>query len=68
VQLRAQLIRQGVDPSEIDGIIESYQNLRPDQPLYVRYFDYLSSLLTGYLGESIRYGEPVAVLVGDALP
>ena len=68
VQLRAQLIRQGVDPSEIDGIIESYQNLRPDQPLYVQYFDYLSSLLTGDLGESIRYGEPVAVLVGDALP
>lgn len=68
VQLRAQLIRQGVDPGEISGIIESYQNIQPDQPLYVQYFDYVTSLLQGNLGESIRYGEPVATLVGDALP
>ena len=64
VQLRAQLIRQGVDPSEINGIIESYQNLRPDQPLYIQYFDYVSSLLTGDLGESVRYGEPVRIPTG----
>jgi peptide/nickel transport system permease protein len=68
VRLRAQLTRQGVDPNEIDGIIESYQNLRPDEPLYVQYVDYVSSLLVGDLGQSFRYGEPVAALVGDALP
>ena len=68
VRLRAQLIRQGVSPSEINGIIESYQNLRPDQPLYVQYYDYISSLLVGDMGQSFRYGEPVAAIVGDALP
>lgn len=68
VRLRAQLTRQGVDPGEIDGIIESYQNLRPDQPLWAQYYDYVSSLLLGDMGRSFRYGEPVAAIVGDALP
>ncbi len=68
VQLRAQLIRQGVDPSEIEGIIETYQNLRPNEPIYVQYVDYVSSLLVGDMGQSFRYGKPVSAIVGDALP
>ncbi|WP_225334876.1 ABC transporter permease [Halomicrobium urmianum] len=68
VQLRAQLIRQGVDPSEIEGIIETYQNLRPNEPIYIQYIDYVSSLVVGDMGQSFRYSKPVSAIIGDALP
>jgi peptide/nickel transport system permease protein len=67
-QLKGKLIRQGIPPSEVQGIIETYQNIRPNQPIYVQYFDYITSLMTGDLGESFKYTESVASIVGKALP
>jgi len=41
--------------------------LKLDQPVIVRYFDWLGSLLTGNLGSSIANGLPVSELVGDRI-
>ncbi|EMA52594.1 MULTISPECIES: ABC transporter permease [Halococcus] len=68
VQLRAELSRQGYSASRINALIENYQNVQPDQPLYVQYFDYVTSLLQGDLGQSITNPNSVASIIGDALP
>lgn len=39
-----------------------------DQPLHIQYFTYLSNLLQGDLGKSIRTGRPVAEELGKYLP
>lgn len=39
-----------------------------DQPLFLQYFDWLSGVLTGDLGDSIRYSTPVFSLIADRLP
>ena len=41
--------------------------LHLDQPVIVRYFDWLGSLLTGNLGTSVANGQPVGELVGDRI-
>jgi|SRR5689334_2540168 peptide/nickel transport system permease protein len=41
--------------------------LHLDQPVIVRYFDWLGGLLTGNLGNSIANGLPVGELVGDRI-
>ena len=41
--------------------------LKLDQPVIVRYFDWLGGLLTGRLGNSIANGLPVGELVGDRI-
>ncbi|QRV17384.1 ABC transporter permease (plasmid) [Haloterrigena salifodinae] len=64
--LRARLVRQGVDPARIDSIIQSRQ--QQSQPIYVEYYEYMSSLLSGNLGESFYFREPVSKIITDALP
>jgi len=39
-----------------------------DQPLFLQYFDWLLGVLTGDLGDSIRYSTPVFSLIADRLP
>jgi peptide/nickel transport system permease protein len=39
-----------------------------DQPLYVRYFNYLFDVVQGDLGQSIYYGVPVAQKIAERLP
>src|SRR4249919_1964811 len=41
--------------------------LKLDQPVIVRYFDWLGGLLTGHLGTSIANGLPVGELVGPRI-
>jgi peptide/nickel transport system permease protein len=67
-QLRGQLIRQGYPPQQITQLIETYQNLQPDAPLYVQYYQYVTALVQGDLGQSFAYPEPVAAIIADALP
>lgn len=68
VQLRAKLIRQGISSSRINAMLETYQNVRPDQPIYIQYYDYITSLLTGDLGKSFSDSRTVAAIIADALP
>lgn len=67
-QLKGKLIRQGYPPSEIKGLIQTYQNIRPDQPIYIQYIDYVTALMRGDLGESFKYTDSVASIVAQALP
>ena len=41
--------------------------LKLDQPVIVRYFDWLGGLFTGNLGNSVANGLPVGTLVGDRI-
>jgi peptide/nickel transport system permease protein len=41
--------------------------LKLDQPVILRYFDWLGGLLTGRLGNSVANGFPVGELVGDRI-
>lgn len=68
VQLRAKLIRQGISSSRINAMLETYQNLRPDQPIHIQYYDYITALLTGDLGQSFSDSRAVSAIIGDALP
>ncbi|WP_136689395.1 ABC transporter permease [Halorhabdus amylolytica] len=68
VQLRAQLIRSGASPERVETLIQSYTKIQPDAPIYVQYFDYITSLVQGDLGESISTGRSVGEVVGGALP
>ena len=39
-----------------------------DQPLHVQYIDWVKGVLTGDLGQSIRFSKPVSELIMDRLP
>lgn len=72
--LRAQLYQTmaetggSVDPEHINSLVESYINIRPDEPLHVQYVDYMSSILTGDFGESYIMDREVAPIIAQALP
>lgn len=44
------------------------QNLGLNRPLWVRYLDWLGGVLTGDMGRSLRFGDPVAELIAQRLP
>lgn len=39
-----------------------------DQPLYTQYFEWVKGLITGDMGQSIRFSKPVSELILDRLP
>jgi peptide/nickel transport system permease protein len=39
-----------------------------DQPLHTQYFEWIKGLMTGDLGQSIRFSKPVSELIMDRLP
>lgn len=53
------------DPAQIDNL---RSELGLDLPLYVQYFDWMTGLFTGDLGNSIRFSMPVMDLMLDRLP
>lgn len=52
-------------PSEVEAFRES---MGFNQPLYVQYLSYMRGVVTGDLGRSLRYRQPVADLIMQALP
>lgn len=67
--LKAQLSRQqGLSESEVEAMAAAYLNMHPDASIGEQYVDYMSSLLTGDLGTSIYFNEPVAELLATAVP
>ncbi|MDZ7801917.1 MAG: ABC transporter permease [Trueperaceae bacterium] len=49
--------------------IQSTRNeLGLNQPLHVRYVQYIADVVRGDLGTSIKDGRPVAVMIGETLP
>jgi len=60
------LLEDGIVSREILDSLRREYGL--DQPIYVQYFDALSRLVRLDLGTSFHTGEPVAVMVKNALP
>lgn len=53
------------DPTQIENL---RSELSLDRPLYEQYVDWMKGLLTGQLGNSIRFSMPVKELLFDRLP
>jgi peptide/nickel transport system permease protein len=68
--LRAQMLQQGgsMSSAEINRRIAAQTNIAVNEPIYVQYVDYMGSILTGDFGRSIWYEEPVASIIGPAIP
>ena len=68
--MRAKLRKQNPNmPSEqIDRMVQAYVGVKPDEPIYVQYVDYVVGVLQGDLGESTYYNEPVAQIYAEAIP
>lgn len=47
---------------------ELYLNMNPAEPMHIAYYNYMIQTLQLDLGASITYSQPVAVLLGQALP
>jgi peptide/nickel transport system permease protein len=59
------LAGDGATSAQIQQVRERYDL---DQPVLVRYKNYIGGLLDGDLGESYRGNQPVASMIGRALP
>jgi len=66
--LRAQIAQAGGDPAQVSALAETYFNLDFEKPLWRQYLEYIASILQGDLGQSLWYQEPVASLLGEAIP
>lgn len=44
------------------------QQLGLNQPVYIRYIDWIVGVLQGDLGRSLRFGDPVATLIAQRFP
>lgn len=68
--LRAQLQSQGsgMTQQQINRLVETHTNVNPEQPVWLQYIDYMSSLAIGDLGVSTWYNDPVNQILGQALP
>lgn len=68
--IRARLLQQmdNPDPERVNELVQIYVNVNPEEPILVQYWDYMSSVATGNLGQSIFYDEPVGSILIEALP
>lgn len=53
------------NPQQIEFLRHKYGF---DQPIYIQYLNWLTQILSGNFGESIRYKEPVLKLILERLP
>ena len=60
--------QEGMPTDRIATLAEVYVNIRPDEPLYVQYFDYVFATFSGDLGTSTWYQASVSGILGRALP
>lgn len=66
--LRSQLAGGSQDPTAVAGQVELYASINPQEPLWRQYVDYMVNISTGDLGRSMWYHEPVAEILGNAMP
>lgn len=65
--LRQQMGGQG-DTARLNAMVEAYTNIRPDDPLYIQYLDYVMAVLQGDLGQSVFYNRSVMDILASVLP
>lgn len=49
-------------------LAELYLNMNPAEPMHIAYYNYMVQTLQLDLGQSLQYQQPVAELLGQALP
>lgn len=68
IQAQISQSNPGMSATQLNALVEAYAAVNPSEPIYVQYVNYVTSVLTGDLGQSFRYQEPVAQILGNALP
>ncbi|GAB7011523.1 ABC transporter permease [Halorubrum trueperi] len=58
------LVARGANAEELEAAQEAWGL---NDPLYVQYFEYITNLFTGDMGNSFRYRTPVINVVGEAI-
>lgn len=69
--LRAQMIQRGgsdLSTAELNRRIAAQTNIAVDKPLYVQYFDYMTSIFQGDFGQSLWHDQSVTSVIGPAIP
>ncbi|WP_126664910.1 ABC transporter permease [Haloterrigena salifodinae] len=60
---------ESVNMAEIHALTETYTNIDTSAPLHVQYYNYLTSVLQGDMGQSIEFGgRDVSALIIEAAP
>lgn len=66
--LRLQLIQQGMDPAQVNALIEERLAVDPNKPIPLAYVEYMAGFVQGELGQSTLYGRPVIDVLAEAIP
>lgn len=69
--LKAELAKEfgaGMTEAQLEQKVAIYANMHPDRPIHEQYIDYMTGILTGDFGMSLQRQEPVADILGEALP
>jgi len=71
--IKARLYQQGAGDASggverVQALAEATIGFRTDQPVYVQYYDYMTSLAVGDFGDSVFFGESVAAILAEAAP
>lgn len=69
--VKARLVQAGTSLSneELNQLARAYVGVEPNEPLYLQYIDYVSSVLVHFdLGRSFLYDQSVATILMQALP
>ncbi|NGM70610.1 ABC transporter permease [Natronolimnobius sp. AArcel1] len=66
--MQAQMAGAGQDTAQVAAQVELYAAINPEEPLWQQYVDYVTSTMVGDLGTSTWYHDPVAEILGNAMP
>ena len=68
--MRAKISRSnpGMSIQQVNNMVEAFASVNPSHPIYIQYVNYVTSVLTGDLGRSFYYQEPVTSILANALP
>lgn len=66
--LRTELIQQGMDPAQVNSLIQQRMAVDPSQPIPIAYVEYLIGFVQGELGQSIYYDRAVIAVLAEAIP
>ena len=66
--IQAQMAAAGEDPSEAAQEVERFTAINPQETFLEQYLTYMANTFQGDLGISMWYNEPVAQILGNAMP
>ncbi|WP_114575912.1 ABC transporter permease [Saliphagus sp. LR7] len=64
----AQVGPQLDNPQEAYEMAEIYMNINPEAPMHVAYWNYMTSMMVGDMGQSMSQNAPVAQIMAEAIP